>query len=103
MAAVATARIRIAALEHELVLTRDACELFDEQAVVPPKRGRAVVEGLIARGHSARSACRISRIGSFTLQYHRRRPSPDCEVRPHAATRIVLDDRRSHPDPAGVP
>ncbi|OBI74394.1 transposase [Mycobacterium sp. E740] len=31
----AAARKRIAALEAELALTRDACELFNEQAVVP--------------------------------------------------------------------
>jgi hypothetical protein len=34
----AAAHKRIAQLEAELVLTRDACDLFDEQAVVPPKR-----------------------------------------------------------------
>jgi putative transposase len=33
----AAAHKRIAALEAELALTRDACDLFDEQAVVPPK------------------------------------------------------------------
>jgi putative transposase len=49
----AAAHKRVAALESELALTRDACELFDEQAVVPPKRRRAIAEGLIARGHSA--------------------------------------------------
>ena len=49
----AAAHKRIAQLEAELALTRDACELFDEQAVVPPKRRRAITEGLIARGHSA--------------------------------------------------
>ena len=58
----AAARKRIAALEAELALTRDACELFDGQAVVPPKRRCAIAEGLIARGHSARSACRITGI-----------------------------------------
>jgi hypothetical protein len=56
----AAAPIRIAELEAELVLTRDACDLFNDEAVVPPKRRRAIVEGLIARGHSARSACRIT-------------------------------------------
>jgi putative transposase len=55
----AAAHKRIAQLEAELALTRDACELFNAEAVVPPKRRRAIVEGLIARGHSARSACRI--------------------------------------------
>ncbi|MGB0971835.1 MAG: transposase, partial [Mycobacterium sp.] len=34
----AAAHKRIAQLEAELALTRDACELFDGQAVVPPKR-----------------------------------------------------------------
>ncbi|BCO46840.1 transposase [Mycobacterium intracellulare] len=48
----AAAHKRIAQLEAELALTRDACELFNEQAVVPPKRRRAIVDGLIARGHS---------------------------------------------------
>jgi putative transposase len=33
----AAAHKRITALEAELALTRDACELFNEQAVVPPK------------------------------------------------------------------
>ena len=33
----AVARRRIAQLEAELALTRDACELFDEQAVIVPK------------------------------------------------------------------
>ncbi len=56
----AAAHKRIAQLEAELVLTRDACELFDAEAVVPPKRRRAIAEGLIARGHSARSGCRIT-------------------------------------------
>ncbi|MGK8505273.1 transposase [Nocardia asiatica] len=35
----ASAKKRIAALEAELKLTRDACELFDAQAVVSPKGG----------------------------------------------------------------
>ena len=51
---------RITALEAELSLSRDASELFDEQAVVPPKHRRAITEGLIARGPSARSVCRIT-------------------------------------------
>jgi transposase len=33
----ASARNRIAALEAELVLTRDACALFDDQSVAAPK------------------------------------------------------------------
>ena len=33
----AAAHKRIAQLEAELALTRDACELFNKQAVVPPK------------------------------------------------------------------
>jgi transposase-like protein len=83
----ATAHKSIAALEAELALTRDACELFDEQAVVPPKRRRAIAEGLIARGHSARSACRITGLTRSLLQYHRRRPVPDREVR-----RLIVAD-----------
>jgi putative transposase len=83
----AAARKRIAALEAELVLTRDACELFDEQAVVPPKRRRAIAEGLIARGYSARSACRITGLARSLLQYHRRRPVPDREIR-----RLIVAD-----------
>ncbi|GJF11080.1 hypothetical protein NGTWS0302_38380 [Mycolicibacterium cyprinidarum] len=58
----AAAHKRIAHLEAELELTRDPCALFDRQAAVPPKRRRAITEGLIARGHSARSACRITRL-----------------------------------------
>jgi transposase-like protein len=83
----AAAHKRIAALESELALTRDACELFDEQAVVPPKRRRAIAEGLIARGHSARSACRITGLARSLLQSHRRRPVPDREVR-----RLIVAD-----------
>ena len=83
----AAARKRIAALETELALTRDACELFNEQAVVPPKRRRAVTEQLIARGHSARSACRVTGLTRSLLQYHRRRPVPDREVR-----RLIVAD-----------
>ena len=78
---------RIAQLEAELALTRDACELFDGRAVVPPKRRRAIAEGLIARGHSARSACRITGLARSLLQYHRRRPVPDREVR-----RLIVAD-----------
>lgn len=83
----AAARKRIAQLEAELALTRDPCELFDAEAVVPPKRRRAIVEGLIARGHSARSACRITGLARSNLQYHRRRPVPDREIR-----RLIVAD-----------
>jgi putative transposase len=83
----AAAHKRIAALEAELALTRDACDLFDEQAVVPPKRRRAIAEGLIARGHSARSACRITGLARSLLQYHRRRPVPDRQIR-----RLIVAD-----------
>ena len=83
----AAAYKRIAQLEAELALTRDACELFDEQAVVPPKRRRVIAEGLIARGHSSRSACRITGLTRSLLFYHRRRPVPDREVR-----RLIVAD-----------
>ena len=56
----AAANKRIATLEAESASTRDACELFAEQAVVYPKQRRAITEGLIARGHSACSASRIT-------------------------------------------
>jgi putative transposase len=81
------ARKRVAQLEAELALTRDACELFNAEAVVPPKRRRAIVEGLIARGHSARSACRISGLARSLLQYYRRRPVPDRQIR-----RLIVAD-----------
>ena len=41
----ATAHKRIAALEAELALTRDACELFDEQAVVPQNADARSLKG----------------------------------------------------------
>ena len=41
----AAARKRIAALEAELTLTRDACELFDEQVVVPQNADARSVKG----------------------------------------------------------
>ena len=83
----AAAQKRIAALEAELALTRDACELFNAEAVVPPKRRRAIAEGLIARGHSARSACRITGLARSLLQYYRRRPVPDRQIR-----RLIVAD-----------
>ena len=83
----AAAHKRIAQLEAELALTRDACELFNAEAVVPPKRRRAIVEGLIARGHSARSACRISGLARSLLQYYRRRPVRDRQIR-----RLIVAD-----------
>ena len=54
---------------------------------MPPKRRRAITEGLIARGHSARSACRITGLARSLLQYHRRRPVPDRQVR-----RLIVAD-----------
>jgi|SRR5271163_694 len=83
----AAAHRRIAALETELALTRDACTLFNAEAVVPPKRRRAITEGLIALGHSARSACRIIGLARSLLQYHRRRPVPNREIR-----RLIVAD-----------
>jgi putative transposase len=83
----AAAHKRIGQLEAELALTRDACELFNAEAVVPPKRRRAIVEGLIVRGHSARSACRITGLTRSLFQYYRRRPVPDREIR-----RLVVAD-----------
>jgi len=83
----AAAHKRIAQLEAELALTRDACELFNAEAVVPPKRRRAITEGLIARGHSARSACRITGLARSLFQYYRRRPVPDREIR-----RLIVAD-----------
>jgi len=62
-------------------LTRDACELFDAEAVVPPKRRRATAEGLIAQGHSARSAWRMTGLARSLLQYYRRRTVPDRQIR----------------------
>jgi transposase InsO family protein/transposase-like protein len=83
----AAAHKRIAQLEAELALTRDACELFNAEAVVPPKRRRAITEGLIARGYSARSACRIAGLARSLLQYYQRRPVPDREIR-----RLIVAD-----------
>lgn len=52
--------------------------------------GTASVEAdeLIARGHSGRSACRITGLTRSLLRYHRRRPVPDREVR-----RLILTTR----------
>jgi HTH-like domain len=83
----AAAHKRIAVLEAELALTRDACELFNEQAVVPPKHRRAIAEGLIARGYSGWSACRITGLARSLLQYQRRRLVPDREIR-----RLIVAD-----------
>jgi transposase len=41
----AAAHKRIAQLEAELALTRDACELFDEQAVVPQNADARSLKG----------------------------------------------------------
>ncbi len=59
---------RIARLEAELALTRDACELFDEQCGGAPRRRRAIADWLIVRGHSARSACRITGLARLLLR-----------------------------------
>jgi putative transposase len=79
-----------------LALTRDACELFNAEAVVPPKRRRAIAEGLIVRGHSARSACRITGLARSLLQYYRRRPVPGRQIgRPIVADTISEIHQRS--------
>jgi putative transposase len=83
----AAADRRIAALEAELTPTRDACKLFGEQAVVPPKCRRAIAEGLIAGVHSARSARRVAGLARSLLQYQRRRPVPDRQIR-----RLIVAD-----------
>jgi len=67
-------------------LTRDACALFDQQTVVPPKRRHAIIEGLIVRGHSARWLPETGLTRSL-LQYHRRRPLQDREIR-----RLIVAD-----------
>ena len=54
---------------------------------MPPKHRRAIAEGLIARGHSARSACRITGLARSLLQYYHRRPVPDREIR-----RLIVAD-----------
>jgi transposase-like protein len=72
---------RIAQLEAELALSRDACELFNTEAVVPPKRRRAIVEGLIARGDSARSACRISGLARSLPQDSPKKAGADRQTR----------------------
>jgi putative transposase len=68
-------------------MTRDACELFNAEEVVPPRRRRAIADGLIARGYSARSACRITGLARSLLQCHRGRPVPDREIR-----RLIVAD-----------
>jgi putative transposase len=93
----AAAHKRIAQLEAELALTRDACEPFDEQAVVPPKRRRAIADGLIVRGHSARSACRVTGLARSLLQHHR----PTAGARP--ADPSIDRGRHDHRDPPARP
>jgi|SRR5690625_3805080 len=44
-------------------------------------RRRAITEGLLARGHSARDACRITGLARSSMQYHRCHLLPDREVR----------------------
>lgn len=51
--------------EAERALTRDACELFNQQAVVRPKHRRAITEGLIVREHSAPISLPDNRIGAL--------------------------------------
>lgn len=77
----ASARKRIAALEVEPKPTRNACELFDDQAVVSSKGRIAVVEGLIARGHSQRSACRVVGVYRSTFLRQRRQPMSTGQLR----------------------
>lgn len=81
------ARKRITQLEEELRLTRDACELFNAQVVVPPKRRRAITDGLVARGHSIRSSCRITGLNRSNWIYHQNRKPSDREIR-----RLIVGD-----------
>lgn len=82
----ASARTRIAQLEAELALTRDACAVR-RAASGCPKRKCAIVEGLIARGHSSRAACRVTGLNRSTYHAHRRRCLSDRAVR-----RLVVAD-----------
>jgi putative transposase len=43
---------------------------------VPQRRRHAIVEGLIAQGHSARLAYLITGLTRSLLQYHRKKPVP---------------------------
>lgn len=52
---------------------RDACELFDEQAAVPPKRRRPNAGALIERGHPL--------AGDWRALYNRRSVQLDRESR----------------------
>jgi transposase InsO family protein len=52
-----------------------------------PKRKIAIVAGLIARGYSSRSACRITGLNRSTWHAYRRRRVPDREIR-----RIIVAD-----------
>jgi putative transposase len=64
----AAAHKRITALEAELTLTQDACELFNSTSRRwCPKTPARIIEGLIARGHSARSACRVTGLARSLL------------------------------------
>jgi hypothetical protein len=45
-----------------------------------PTRKTAVVKLLISRGHSGRSACRITGLNRSTFHAHRRSPVSDCRV-----------------------
>src|SRR4051794_24540305 len=62
-----------------------------------PKSRIAIVEGLIARGHSSRSACRITGLGRSTWQASRRRPLSTRAVRRIiVAAEVESIHRRSH-------
>jgi transposase-like protein len=62
-----TAPKRIKALEKELRLVKDASEIYDSLVVMPPKKRQAVAEGLVTRGHSGRSATRITGVPRSTF------------------------------------
>jgi transposase-like protein len=83
----AAARKRVAVLEAELALTRDACELFNSEAVVPPKRRRAIADGLHGRGGARR--CRGSIRATVTTP-NGRRPKPLPTARRASASTVVV-------------
>lgn len=83
----ASARTRIVALEAELAFDPRCVRLVRRSVGGAPKRKIAIVEGLVLRGHSGRSACRVTGLSRSTFHAHRCRPVSDRRVR-----RIIVAD-----------
>jgi len=83
------ARRRIAELEHELVATRRASELFAEGRVVRPKVLYPIVARLGEEGHGLKASCRLLRVAPSGFFMWRQRPPSSRTIRRAWLTEVI--------------